>query len=158
MAEKEIAMRSPQGLIEGLAGVDGTKPYLGNLDVVDGIVRQFVNDVLQAKSAPEILPIVDKMALIFAGMDDAYAVIPNWASRNELGAIICRRYGVDPDQNMVDIIRTMLFKFVSELHTVVRASVNKPEDEWQWQIDAGIEYVTAILTGVADTTHPEGED
>lgn len=145
----------------GMAPTDG-RPYLGNVETVDGIVRSFVatvSDLLAAGDGPGIVAALDAPAMIFAGLDPAYAPIPGWSTQPELGVYAATRLEFDSEQSLVDTMRTAFGLLAHGVIDTTKelASGSISEEDAQFRIDAVVEEMTAALTGTWEIVFPGDE-
>jgi hypothetical protein len=131
--------------------------YLGDFDTVEAIVRAFAQAVLEADDEATLLAEVNRMALIFSGVEQGYTIVPDWHSRLGVGMKACERLNIDPEQSYQDILRSAFADYAAQLLDVLRANHDQPEDVWGWQIDAVVEHCTALLVGIIDTLYPESD-
>lgn len=134
---------------------DDSRMYLGNAEIVEALVRDFVSDIATATSAEEAKAAIEKKAIIFCGSDPAYETVSEWNDRLQLGMVICSRVGVDPNQDWMSIMRAGLGKLALEIRGTIQNHADQPIEEWSWQIDAMIEFWTSMLLGTLSLTHPE---
>lgn len=139
-----------------------TGGYLGSRQLLDELVRGWWYDLMTAASPDDAIAACNRLALVLAGQDPAYTVVPDWNTRAGLGMVVAERIGVDPDQNFVDILRSALAVVGTEGFTLAREYEGRPETDWQWVVDAKIEMLVSLFLGTIDLTHepiapaPEG--
>lgn len=131
--------------------------YLGDFDTVEALVRAFAQNVLEADNEEAIFAEVNRMALIFSGVEQGYTIVPDWHTRDGLGVKACERLDIEPNQSYQDILRSAFADYASQFFDVVAANHDQPEDVWGWQLDAIVEHCTALLVGIIDTLYPESD-
>jgi hypothetical protein len=132
--------------------------YLGNSTLVSSLVRSFAQDVLQASSPEQCYAAVNKIAEVFSGVTEGYALMPEWHNRMNLGAKACARLGIDSDQSFQDIMRSAFADYAVQLRNVLNDNAERPQDQWDFQIDAIIEHATALMLGTIDIAFPLNPD
>ena len=146
-----------QAIFQDALATSAATNYLGDWETVEGLVRVFVQNVLQAESEQALYDECNRMALVFSGVEQDYTVVPEWHSRDGLGLKACETLGIDPDQSYQDILRAAFADYATQLLELVKTHHDQPQDTWDWQIDALVEEITALLVGLIDTLYP-GED
>jgi hypothetical protein len=137
---------------------DNHNTYLGSVDVVERLVREFFYDVSMGMDIDTVAAAVNRYATIFCGADFEYQPVPGWNERLQLGVVMAARVGVDINQDWESIMRTALLGFALEIKQIIRQHADSPDDDWQWKVDGLIEFWTSLLVGTIDITHPEEED
>jgi hypothetical protein len=141
-------------IFQAALAVANSEGYLGNAAVIEGLVRDFVANILEATSPDTAFAECDRMALIFSGNEPGFTPIPEWNTREALGMKCAERQDVDPDQSLVDILRATFATYAIQLRGLVEDHANDPEEVWGWQIDQIIEHCTALMLGTIDTLYP----
>lgn len=133
--------------------------YLGSIEVVDGIVRDFVSTVAEADDPDEITAKADDLALIFSGGKPGYSVVPHWNTRQQLGLYIVKHYGkADPESSVIEILKVLFLDAAMRVLEAVKATMEQGDEAGTFQVDALIEELVAILTGTWEITFPPDED
>ncbi len=145
--------------MQASAAADGGV-YLGSLEAVDVIVREFISDAadaIDAKDGEALLARVERAALVFAGQEPGFVPIPDWAVRDKLGIYAAERWEIDPNQPLVEILRAMFLMLASEIIEMVKQGSDLDEEDMQFRVDVLAERARATLTGTYEVTFPEGE-
>jgi hypothetical protein len=135
--------------------VANSEGYLGNAEFVEGLVRDFVANIIEATSPDTAFSECDRMALIFSGNEPGFTPIPDWNTREALGMKCAERQDVDPDQSLVDILRATFAMYAVQLRGLVEAHASDPVEDWGWKIDQIIEHCTSLMIGTIDTLYPQ---
>jgi hypothetical protein len=138
--------------------VANSEGYLGNSEIVEGLVRDFVANVIEATSPDTAFSECDRMALIFSGNEPGFTPIPEWNTREALGMKCADWQDVDPNQSLIDILRATFAKYAIWARSTVADYANEPNDDWRWRIDLIIEYCTSLMLGTIDTVFPQEPD
>jgi hypothetical protein len=143
------------GMAEALTAA--TDAYLGDLGVVETLVRSYIAEVTEAESPDAIVRKADAMALIFAGVGD-YKPVPEWNVRSQLGLYVASRYGkVDPNASLVEILKSLFLDAAQRTLEAVTAVHTKGEEAGRFLIDSLIEELVAVLTGTWEIVFPPDE-
>lgn len=129
--------------------------YLGDIKVVSKLVGQFINDVTVNRSANGIFSAVNRNADIFLGLDDGYAPVQDWNTKDKLGRVLARRLSVSHEQAGVDVFRTAFGEFACMALGVVKDSTGKSDEDLQRETEALKKYMVSVLIGTADTLYPD---
>ncbi len=132
---------------QSIAQLENPK-YLGSLPVVDRLVREFVNEVLSANDTSEAIAAVNRIAAIFAGMDDSYTAPRGWLSRDTLGRQLSATYAINHDQSLIDICRSAFAKLTSRLYKQLQAT-GGDEAAMRPFVDDNIERMVLTLMNAA---------
>lgn len=137
---------------------DAPETYLGSVEVVEQLVREFLHDVAISSDIDTITASVNRFAMIFCGMNPEYQPVPGWNVRLQLGVVMAARLGIDINQDWESVMRTGLAGFALEIKQIIWQHADSPDEDWQWKVDGLIEFWTSLLVGTVDITHPEEED
>lgn len=97
--------------------------YLGNIKVVDTLVRQFLMDMLEETDSAGAARVVTRYAGIFAGATPEHPPIDGWNNSSRgLGADLRRYLSVDDNQNIVDMLRSALYMLALKCRQIIRAA------------------------------------
>lgn len=120
--------------------------YLGNYKVVDGLVRDYVANVMNADTENDIFVASGKMANIFAGLDANYIQVDGWCDRFKLGAHLEQFMNVDGEQSFYDSVRTAFVLFAQQLmQALMQGGGDTPEV--RAAVDGLIKKFVGILMG-----------
>ena len=119
--------------------------YLGNYRVVDGLVRDFVAQVMDAAAEEDISRAAASMANVFAAVDPSYVQVDGWATSTGLGRHLDELLDVDSSQPFYDMVRTAFLIFAQQLMEAVIDGGG--EDVMQARVDALIKRHVGILMG-----------
>lgn len=127
------------------------KPYLGDPEVVEGIVRgllQKAHDVAGTEgSFQQVVGEVEKTVAIFYGKDDAYQPMP-FNSPDQLGRFVNEQIGTQEDEDKtVEMLLWNLIQQMMEARNDFAEDKITPEDV-QFRIDAAVEDAVRILLGL----------
>lgn len=132
--------------------------YLGDIAVVDSVVRAFIGALAEAETAEQMVAEADRMALIFAGQNPEFSPIPDWNTRDQLGLYIARHYGkVDPNGSLIEILKSLFLDGVIRFIDAVKAQAQLGDEAGQFRIDILIEELVAVLTATWEITYPPEE-
>jgi hypothetical protein len=130
--------------------------YLGDVGVVDVLIRNFLLAVSEVDTYEAALVEGDKLALIFSGMGGDYTPIPDWHTRDELGLYIAKHYGkLDPNGTITEILRGLFYDAILRFYSAIKAGHESGDDAMKFQVDALIEELVALLTGTWEITFPQ---
>lgn len=142
----------------------GFKLYLGNMEIVDMLVREYIGDVSNVPATGDaaaewIGERAEHFAMIFAGQNEAYEVVPGWNTYAELGMYAAKHLQIDPDQSFIEILRTAFMDIARRFFDISQRLVDEKIDEAQseFEIDAMVEETVAALMGTWEVTYPPEE-
>lgn len=137
------------------------RPYLGDVAVVDGIVRSFLSDVADKAEKGDsdgIVAALDDMANIFGGQNPAYAGIDGWHTVTELGQYAAMHLGIDGEQSLHDILRSAFGMAAQRmLEAIQRLATDGDEESGQFEVDVIAEETMAAMTGTWEICYPEND-
>jgi hypothetical protein len=125
--------------------------YLGSLPVVDRLVREFVNEVMTANDPSEAIAAVNRIAAIFAGLDDSYTAPRGWLSRDTLGRQLSVTYAINHNQSMIDICRSAFAKLTAQLYKQLQVT-GGDEAAMRPFVDDNIERMVLTLMNAGQLT------
>lgn len=129
--------------------------YLGDISVVDTLVRGYVAALANAETPEAMVAEADRMALIFSGADPAFTPIKGWNSRDELGLYIAKNYGkVDPNAPLLEILKSLFLDGALRFLEAAKAHEKHGPEASEFQIDALVEELVAVLTATWEITYP----
>ncbi len=135
----------------GVYAKDGEKASLGDVAVVQSILRDSASDILlHGESA---ITEASRLADVFLGKDvDDFILVPGWNMPEGIDYVIGRWFGVGhtPEETMVSFFS----EFYLELNTLANyaASPGVTSDLWKDQVDALVEQYALYLVGVGPQT------
>lgn len=132
--------------------------YLGDVSVVDMLVRDFIGSLGEAETPEAMVAQADRMALIFSGSEPAYSPIPGWNTRDQLGLYIVKHYGkANPNASLMEILKVMFLDAAQRFLEAVKIEGSQGPEAMEFQIDALIEELVAVLTSTWEITFPPEE-
>ncbi len=157
--EGSKARAADRGKPEGMAQFLDARPALGSMEVVEGLVREYLGELTanrvryhkdeisgeQAVSAAGAL--AQRYAAIFMGRDSAYFALP-WNSPEQLGASLARRFAEAPQPE--DAVEVFLAMAAADLMAILveREDDAIDDDAARFRIDALIEDTAHALLGL----------
>ncbi len=153
----------PTWLLHSARAAAGDRPYLGDLDVIDSIVRQFVADIADrfervglGLHTPDSAAEADKAECIrlggvFTGMDETYEPMPGWTDGRLARYIRERMHETaatgEPDAEVV------AQAFASLVHSVYAmigevATLDEPTQEQMAKLNDHIRSLVWLLAGI----------
>lgn len=142
--------------------------YLGNMQVVSGLLRVFSKKVLSIDTVDETAFIAEvkkavvPLVAIFLGRDKSYPG-PLWNTPGHIDAYLAKWCGVsdvEPEKRILGA----LIRMIAELMTLARRIDDEKliKEQWMWEVDNIVqEYANLFLglprDGLPDLT-PDGED
>lgn len=160
MTEKPLSSHTDaSGIVESLRAAGDGRPFLGDMAVVDGLVRGLAGDVLTRYDevglsvlTPEDAANADreqcmKLAAVFTGADPAYAPVRQWTGTPLADHLRQRmEHQLQPDDNDQALVAQAFAVFVHSLYDLLREA--GPVDELQETLQAGVRSFTMALMGV----------
>jgi hypothetical protein len=150
--------------MQGVEQATSGKPFLGNGEVVHGLLQQMVKAAYEP--APAAITAVQKTARIFAGRDPAYA--PQGAWNGQMLADWCRDHmnGLAAHPDPAVVIGDALAHLVHQLRLTATAGTPKTQ---KVRVDALMHNWTLMMLGIEsdravpkhdapDPDEPEGEE
>lgn len=140
--------------------------YLGDLHVVDGLVRCFISDMMDrhASDRPKIEKIaadkraIVELAAVLSGANVDYKPIPSWHQASGLGITFAQHLKIDPNQSYLEICQGAVGLLTLELYEIEKgAAAGVPDQQWQFWLDALIEKFVSLCMGTIEATHPPDE-
>jgi ferredoxin len=152
----------PTGLAASAAEATGARPYLGDVNDIDHLLRQFTEGVTsrfaqvgRGQLAPDAAAEADRaeclrMAEVFDGQDDAYATIENWNGEGLANYIRARMAeSVQPDEDDEQIIAQAFALFVHRIYGAITAAGASPDqDALVAALQDNIRSFTWLLVGL----------
>ncbi|QNJ57424.1 hypothetical protein Dolphis_118 [Pseudomonas phage Dolphis] len=152
----------PSGLAASAAEATGARPYLGDVDDIDRVLRQFVEGVTsrfaqvgRGQLTPNAAADADKaeclrLAEIFDGQDEGYASIENWNGEGLANYIRSRMSeAVQPDDDDEQVIAQAFATFVHSIYGAITASAqNSDEKALASELQEIIRSFTWLLVGL----------
>jgi hypothetical protein len=135
----------------------GDRPYLGDTETVEALLRGAVADVMGVmrpdvpadKRVNAVRKKSKEVGLILLGLDPAYAPVRKW---NAPGGIDthCAKWLALGDQDPADVMTHALVKLFGEVLDVANyaAEPGVLDEQWRFQIDGLIERYLALFTGM----------
>ncbi len=163
MAENEMNMHTdPSGLLESLRAATDGRPFLGDIAVVERLLRVFASEVftrydevghgvltpLDAANADRVECL--RLARVFCGKDAAYAPVRGWTGQ-QLADHLRNRMERDlvSDDEDEQIVAQALAVLVHRLYDVLRAANDgAPEDAVKAETEASVRSLALALVGV----------
>jgi hypothetical protein len=132
--------------------------YLGNAEFVEGLVREFVANIIEATSPDTAFSECDRMALIFSGNEAGFTPIPEWNTREALGMKCCERHNLDPGQSLVDILRATFGAYAVQVRGILIEHSKKADDFWVLKVEQIFCHCTSLMLGTIDILDPQDRD
>lgn len=139
--------------------------YLGNLSVVDGILRELALAALNRRAT---LPDVDaeklneadciRLTNVFLGKNTTdYTPIKPWNSPGHIDRFVMREFGRKlgwGEGRPEHILKAMFAEFIMDFYRLADYAADPavPEDNWNWQPDALFESYVGYLLGIIEPT------
>jgi hypothetical protein len=162
MTDKLNRHTDPSGLLESLKAATDGRPFLGDMQAVERIVRQFAADVItrfdevghgvltpsDAASADRSQCV--KLAGVFTGADPAYAPMRDWTGKPLADHLRNRmEHELVPDDDDVQIVAQAFAVFVHSVYDLLREmSAGAPEEAVQQTLTASVRSFSFALVGV----------
>ena len=150
------------------AGIaQAAKPnYLGDIQVIEFLLRDFVQRALARRNPPEDpKPNTEKdsedalkLASIFLGQDPQYAPMPGWNEPGKIDVWIAQELNVQDDTPQL-VVACAFVEFLTEMYELYNYACEpdtKPE-QWEPQIDAITEHWRNVLLGVKEPTETDAD-
>lgn len=155
-------------LAEGLAaipqGEDGAASYLGDMAVVDAIIRNLAADISdrQQKVAAGEMQSDEAVRLdflqaygtakIFLGRNSSYAPVPDWhidSMASGVAPFCVAFYNMVDVETAEDVLVAVMGLFVRSVYEGIQlAADGAPQDRWQTVIDGSIETIVDLMVGL----------
>lgn len=150
------------GLVASAAEATGARPYLGDVNDIDQLLRTFTEGVTnrfaqvgRGQLAPDAAADADRaeclrMAEVFDGQDDGYATIENWNGEGLANYIRTRMAeAVQPAEDDEDIIAQAFGVFVHRIYGAISAAgANPDQDALVAALQDNIRSFTWLLVGL----------
>jgi hypothetical protein len=162
MTDKLDRHTDPSGLVASLNAATDGRPFLGDLVVVEGLLRQFASDVFTRYDevghgilTPNDASNADraqclKLAGIFCGQDPAYAPVREWTGA-QLADHLRNRMERDlqPEDDDAKLVAQAMAVLVHRLYDVLRhANDDVPERELMDEAEGAVKSMAKALVGV----------
>lgn len=127
------------------------RPYLGDEQVVEDIVRQLAADVFQIASedgdTKDVEKAVEDTARAFVGEHPDYAGIPDFHGSGQLAATLARHFGYS-DADPLGIMKAHFSAFAEKVLKVTeKAFTGTDSEDWQEDFDMLMENFLPTLQG-----------
>lgn len=161
MEDKLNRHNDPTGLIASLKSVSGPKPYLGDISVIERIIRTFSVGVLERydEVGHGVLTPADaanadgdeclRMGKVFAGQDNAYTPVADWSGSglaNFLRDEMERE--IPEEQDDARQIASAFGVLVHGIYDVLRQVSQLTEEDIQTRLTAQIKPFARLMLGV----------
>lgn len=160
MTEQLNMHTDPSGLLESLKAASGDRPYLGDPQAVERLIRQFASQVLERYDevghgvlTPSDASAADAaacqhMAAIFLGAEEGYAPVREWT-----GAPLAQHLRDRMQRDLVaeeddrSVVAQAFAVLVHRLYDVLRQS-DAPQDAVLADVEASVRSLAMALVGV----------
>lgn len=143
MSQNELNHHNdPSGLLHSLSEAGGDRPYLGDVDAIDKILRELVGgityrfaEVGRGNLTPQEAADADRsecerLAAIFDGQDEGYAAIQNWNGEGLANYIRSRMAEAVPaDEDDETVIAQAFAVFVHGVYGVIGKAADGQSEE-----------------------------
>ncbi|BCP56276.1 hypothetical protein K32_48930 [Kaistia sp. 32K] len=143
MSEQELNHHNdPSGLAASAKEASGQRPYLGDLDDIEKLLRAFTDGVTsrfaqvgRGQLTPDAAATADReeclrMAGVFAGLDDDYAAIEHWNGEGLANYIRARMVeAVQPGEDDESVIAQAFGVFVHRIYGAIAEAGSSPDAE-----------------------------
>lgn len=153
MAEEVDIKKTDDGgsLAASLAAASNPdKPYLGDLAVVEDIVRQLAADVFQVATdggeTEDIEKAATEAARAFVGEHPNYSGIPGFHNEGQLAATLARHFEYS-DADPLEIMKTHFLAFSDKVLKVTEKALSGTDADWQEDFDMLMENFLPTLQG-----------
>lgn len=161
MTEQLNMHTDPSGLLESLKAATDGRPYLGDPQAVERLLRQFASQVLErydevghgvltpADAANSDREACQRMAGIFLGEDDSYAPVREWTGA-PLAQHLRERMQRDVvgDEDDRSVVAQAFAVLVHRLYDALRQSGSAQQDAVFADAEASVRSLTMALVGV----------
>lgn len=156
MATTERTPKSPS-LPGAIAAASSEKQYLGDIAVIDGMVRNLFNDALHRRNVqdPKATDADEKdtetLAGILLGKYKEYEPQPAWNRPGGVDQWIREQTQIEEDEP-VRVVQTALLQKLVDFYKIVTYSQQPGvlEEQWNWQIDALVADARNLLLGIPE--------
>lgn len=163
MSQSELNHHNdPSGLLRSLAAAAGDRPYLGDVDAIDKILRELVGgityrfaEVGRGNLTPQEAADADRsecerLAAIFDGQDEGYAAIQHWNGEglaNYLRNRMAESLPADEDDEAV--IASAFAVFVHGIYSLInKAGEGMSEEELKARMEDHVRAFSWALVGM----------
>lgn len=162
MAEELNMHTDPSGLLESARAANDGRPFLGDVQVIQKMLREFASNVFTRYDevghgvlTPDDAANADRaeclrLAAVFCGQDGAYAPVREWTGK-PLADHLRERMARDlqPEDDDVKLVAQALAVLVHRLYDVLRAaSAGAPDDALMQTTEAAVHSMAMALVGV----------
>ncbi len=151
----------PTWLLHSVRSATGDKPYLGDLSVIDGIVRQFVAGILERfeKVGHGIMTPLDaanmdkaectRLGELFCGADATYEPVRGWTDGGLAGYVRGRmNETVSPDEPNASVLAQAFAQLAHTVYGVIGSSAAEDGlERHQSALEDAIRSLTWLLIG-----------
>lgn len=162
MTEKLTMHTDPSGLVESLKAAHDGRPYLGDLSVVEGLLRRFASGVFERYDevghgvlTPSDAANADRaeclrLAAIFCGNDAAYAPVREWTGQQLADHLRHRmERDLEPEEDNHRLVAQAMAVLVHRLYDALRdANDGEPEGAVMQDVEASVHSMAMALVGV----------
>lgn len=163
MDDKELNTHTdPSGLLESAKAANDGRPFLGDMQVVDGMLRRFAAAVFERYDevghgilTPDDAAGADRqeclrLARVFCGQDPAYAPVREWTGKGLADHLRERmERDLQPSDDDVQIVAQALAVLVHRLYDVLRhGSDDAPQAALMEETEAAVRSMGFALVGV----------
>ena len=130
--------------------------YLGDLRVVDTLVRGFIKAVLDAENPENAIAAADSIVSIFLGADRNFVVVRGWNTKEGLGLYVADHYSkVSRELPFEEILRILFYSGVKRILIIANFGSKNGREAMKEQINEFIEEYVALLTHTWGIRFPE---
>lgn len=163
MTEELNHHNDPTWLLHSARAAAGDKPYLGDLEVIDAIIRQFVAGITERFErvgmgllTPNSAAEADKAECIrlggvFTGADSTYTPMPGWTDGGLANYVRNRMHeSVTPDEPDNEVVAQAIASLVHSVYSMIGevADLDEPTQEQMAKLNDHIRSLTWLLAGI----------
>lgn len=151
----------PTGLAESARIASGERPYLGDVEAIDKILRQFTAGILArfdevghglktpADAADADRAECERLAAVFTGADPAYAAVPGWSTGALARSVAAKLNELSHAGADAEVMAQAFAVFVHKVYGVIN-SFDGPgaESAMQDELNEDIRSFTWLLVGL----------
>lgn len=157
MAEETQNQEGDNGssLIASLeAASNPEKPYLGDFQAVEDMIRQLAAEVFSIMTNPELDKAasqkafddeIDKVARAFVGQNPDYSAMPDWHAQGQLARVLARNFEYS-DKDPKEIMKAHFNAFGVQVLDITQKALEDDAD-WQEDFDMLMENFLPTLQG-----------
>lgn len=153
----------PTWLLHSIKAASGEKPYLGDMEVIDAIVRQMVSGITDRFDrvgmgllTPEKAAEADKaeclrLGAVFTGGDPTYAPMPGWTDAGLAKYVRERMHeSVHPGEPDAEVVAQAFASLVHSVYAMIGevADIDEPTQEQMDKLNDHIRSLVWLLAGV----------